>query len=756
VNFSAAKWRFWWLTLLLGLFPASARSAEPESEGRRIFLEECAKCHGREGEGVQGKFDQPLRGTRTLEKLTRFIERNMPDDAPGDCVGPDAAAVARYIYNAFYSPDAVARKTPARIELMRLTNKQFLTSVADLLKDFTGRDGTLEGEPGLQATYYHSKDFNSEKKAFERVDRKLEFDFGESGLDKEHQTNAFSIQWHGSLLAEESGSYEFTLKTPNGVRLWVNDTEEPLIDAWVSSGQVVEHRATIHLLGGRAYPIRLHFFKYHEKTASLSLWWKPPHGALQLVPARNLSTGHSTPTFVVSTAFPPDDSSVGYERGTGVSRAWDEATTQAALETANYVVQHLDGLSHSRASDTNRPAKLQDFCGRFVARAFRRPLTEQQKQIFLTNQLNQAGSPEDGVKRVVLLALKSPRFLYLGLQPGKPDDFEVAARLSFALWDSLPDESLWQNAQKRNLHTQDQVAQQARRMLEDPRAHLKVLLFLHHWLQVDRLEPLPKDEKCFPGFSPEIIADLRTSLNLFLEQTVWKGSSDYRQLLQADYLFLNGRLAAFYGVSTNLDEDFTRVSFDAEHRSGVLTHPYLLSAFSYPKLTSPIHRGVFLTRNIVGRALRPPPMAMTFKDAEFGPTLTMREKVSQLTRPQACQACHSVINPLGFSLEAYDAVGRFRTRENDKPVNVTSDYITEDGDTVHLAGARDVAKFAIASEQAQNVFIEQLFHHLVKEPIRAYGSDVMQRLREDFVKSEFNIQKLLGNIATIAALHGVE
>src|SRR5438445_12677173 len=116
---------------------------------------------------------------------------------------------------------------------------------------------------------------------------------------------------------------------------------------------------------------------------------------------------------------------------------------------------------------------------------------------------------------------------------------------------------------------------------------------------------------------------------------------------------MNNRLAEFYGLNTNATDDFVKVTDDSQKRSGVLTHPCLLAAFSYQKLTSPIHRGVFLTRNIVGRGLRPPPMAMTFKDADFGPNLTMREKVSQLTRPEACQGCHSVINPLRFSLEQF-------------------------------------------------------------------------------------------------------
>jgi hypothetical protein len=271
---------------------------------------------------------------------------------------------------------------------------------------------------------------------------------------------------------------------------------------------------------------------------------------------------------------------------------------------------------------------------------------------------------------------------------------------------------------------------------------------------MDRVENLSKDGKVFPGFSPAIIGDLRTSLNLFLAEVMWSEGSDYRSLLLADYMFLNGRLADFYGLNTKVGAAFVKVPLDAKQRCGVLTHPYLLAAFSYQKFTSPIHRGVFLTRNIVGRSLKPPPMAMTFKDADFAPNLTMREKVSQLTRPQACQSCHSVINPLGFSLEQYDAVGRFRTTDHDRPVETACDYLTDDGQMVHLNGARDVAEFALGSEPAQRGFVEQMFHHVVKQPALAYGPDTLERLRDAFVKSEFNMQKLMIEMVTVSALHG--
>jgi hypothetical protein len=272
---------------------------------------------------------------------------------------------------------------------------------------------------------------------------------------------------------------------------------------------------------------------------------------------------------------------------------------------------------------------------------------------------------------------------------------------------------------------------------------------------MNHIEDLTKDPSVFPGFTPEIIADLRTSLNLFLDDVVWSEASDYRRLVLEDDFFVNGRLAKFYGVTANATEDFVRVQLDPKQRSGVITHPYLLAAFSYNKSSSPIHRGVFLTRNIVGRALRPPPVAVAFKDAEFDPKLTMREKVAELTRPQACQSCHSVINPLGFTLEHFDAVGRFRTREGDRPIDAASDYTTDDGAVVKLKGARDVAEFAVQSEHAHRAFIEQLFHHMAKQPVLAYCPDTPARLQARFVESGFHIQQLAIEIAARTALQGV-
>ena len=733
------------------LLSSFAFAAQTPRSGEQIYRADCARCHGPAGEGVADKHDEPLYGDRSVKSLTRLITKTMPEDRDEKCTPADAAKVAEYIYDAFYSPAARARSQPARIQLARLTIAQYLNSVADIVGSFRSRK-ELDDRRGLNAEYHNARNFRGDKRVIERIDPKIDFNFADSSPDTNKiDAKEFAMRWRGSVIAEETGDYEFCLKTENGARLWVNDQSKELIDAWVSSGgKVREERATIRLLGGRPYPIQVDFFKFKDKTASIVLQWKPPHKTWETISPRNLSPVRVTETLVVDTSFPADDSSVGYPRGTAVSKAWDQATTYAAIEVANKVVEDLDTLSDSKADATNRTENVRKFCEQFAERAFRRPLTDKQKRFFIEQQFKGAKDLESAVKQVLVVVLKSPRFLYPDL-PGEPSDYDVASRLALHMWDSIPDQEILSAAAAGELRTPEQIGAQAQRMLKDPRAKAKLGEFFHHWLEMEEAEDISKDTKAFPDFNDVVLSDLRTSLELFIEDVVWSEKSDYRQLLLADYLFLNERLAKFYGKDVSGEDDFQKVSFSPEQRSGVVTHPYLLSAFAYHKSSSPIHRGVFLTRNIVGRSLKPPPMAIEFMDGRFDPSLTMREKVAELTKPAACQNCHSVINPLGFSLENYDAVGRYRTIDNKKPVDATGEYTAADGKAVRLTGARDVAEYAAKNAEAHRGFIQQLFHHLVKQPAAAYGPDTLEQLRCSFAASDFNIQKLAVEIAKTAA-----
>ena len=771
---------------------AASRSFAGGKSGAEIYQELCINCHGANGEGVADKYDEPLYGDRSLKSLARLIDRTMPEKEPEKCKGEDADKVAEYIYHAFYSPQARSRVSPPKIDFARLTVRQYQNTVADLMGSF-GRSERLSGERGLRASYYNSRNFNRDKKILDRVEERLEFSFGTNASAPRMNDDEFSVRWRGSLLADETGDYEFCLKTENGARLFLNDDQKPLIDAWVSSGsEVREHKETIHLLGGRAYPIQIDYFKFKDKTASLAVQWHAPHKSWETLPGRNLCPVSAGESFVVKTAFPPDDGSAGYERGTTVSKAWDQATTAGAIEVAGHVIENLEKLSGARVSAADREEKVKLFCERFAERAFRRPLSQEEKQTFILSHFEKEGDIEKAVKKVVLLALKSPRFLYPEIPDGTLDGYDLASRLSFTLWDSLPDADLLAAAAGGNLKSAEQIQAQAKRMLQDSRAHAKVADFFRHWLKMEEAEEMSKDPGAFPEFTTTILGDLRTSLELFVNDVVWSESSDYRKLLLANDVYMNRRLAQFYGAETNAfvaeievplppkdefeaayraegihsteplsakrmvpdEQKFIPAALDAKQRAGVVTHPYLLSTFAYFKSSSPIHRGVFLTRNIIGRTLRPPPAAIKFMDGSFDPGLTMRQKVTELTSPAACQGCHTIINPLGFSLENFDGVGRFRTIDNGKKVDAASDFLTSDGETIRLTGARDVAEYAVRSEEGHKAFVKQLFQQLVKQPASAFGPNTLDNLRRSFESSEFNIQKLVLEITQFAVLQG--
>ncbi len=732
--------------------------------GQQIYSEHCASCHGDQGQGVDDEYDESLWGSKSVESLARYIHKSMPEDKEDTVVDDEAMAVAHYIYDAFYGPVAHARHSPPRVELLRLTNNQYRQSVSDLLGSFK-RSQHLSPDRGLKGRYFNSEKMNKEKKSIlERVDPEINFDWGKGIPAPSMKQSGFSIRWSGSLLPAHSGTYEFRVRTRNGALLLLNsfqgdDDKAAFIDAYVSTKNVIQQKTgRMDLLGGRAYPLFLRYFSYQEKLASIQLEWKPPHGAWKVIPNEFLSPHVVDPVTVVDTKFPADDRSLGYERGSDISKEWQEATTYAAIEVANHVLANMQSATPLNREQIKDPEKVRHFCHQVAERAFRRPLTPEQKETFIDSRFESQSDPKIALRHSLLLILTSPRFLYPGLadNPGKPDSYTLASRLALTLWDSLPDQKLREAAAQNKLQKPAQITAQLRRMLQDPRARQKMRGFFHHWLAMDEREDLGKDPTLYPDFDQHVVADLRSSLERFVDEIVWSPASDYRQLLLADYLFLNPRLAKFYQADGARNSTFDRVTFPEGERAGIFTHPYLLSANAYHNNTSPIHRGVFLSQKVLGHLLKPPPEAVAFKNEDFDPSLTMREKVTELTKKESCMQCHRVINPIGFSLERFDAVGRFRTRDNKKPINTVSDYLTDNDQKVRITSARDLANLAVASKIAHRAFITHLVHHLTKQSTEAYGSGHLDSLREKFADSGYNIQSLLVEITSMAATHELD
>ena len=275
----------------------------------------------------------------------------------------------------------------------------------------------------------------------------------------------------------------------------------------------------------------------------------------------------------------------------------------------------------------DREPKLREFCRRFAERAFRRPLDGRAEGVLHRSPVQGCAAtwrrPSSGS---CFLVLKSPRFLYREIGSGRPDGYDVASRLSFGLWDSLPDQPLLDAAAAGQLGT-PRTGGRARPSGWSPTsapARSSASSFSNGSRSI-RFPTSPRIPSGIPQFDEAVVSDLRTSLDLFLEDVIGSEAADFRQLLRANYVYLNGRLAQFYGADLSAGRAVPEgLIWNRASGPGVLTHPYLMASFAYTATSSPIHRGVFIARSVLGRVLRPPPEAVAPLAADLHPDLTTR------------------------------------------------------------------------------------------------------------------------------------
>jgi hypothetical protein len=214
-------------------------------------------------------------------------------------------------------------------------------------------------------------------------------------------------------------------------------------------------------------------------------------------------------------------------------------------------------------------------------------------------------------------------------------------------------------------------------------------------------------------------------------------------LINTDTIYLNGRLSSVFGGGLAPDAHFQKLSMPQERAAGVLSHPYVQAYYAYHDSGSPIHRGVFLTRRILGRTLRPPVDAIPPISEESAPGLTTRQRVAKQTSGAMCQSCHRVINPLGFVFENYDAIGRFRTEEAAGPIDSAGSYVTSQGELINFANAKELAIFLSESPEVAQATVRQMFQFFVKQPLAAYGLDRNESLAKYLAEKGYQARPLM-------------
>jgi hypothetical protein len=273
----------------------------------------------------------------------------------------------------------------------------------------------------------------------------------------------------------------------------------------------------------------------------------------------------------------------------------------------------------------------------------------------------------------VVAILCSPNFLFRVEKPtdGLLSSYEVATRLSYFLWSSMPDEELFNLAAKNELQRPAVLASQVDRMLKDPKSRALADNFAGQWLQTRKLSEIGRDQKQFPAFTDAMRQEMATETRLFFQHVVASDAS-VLDFIEGDYSFVNADLAQLYGIPNVQGKEFRRVSLP-KGRSGVLTQASVLTVTSNPTRTSPVKRGKWILENILGAPTPPPPpdVGVLKDDAASVAVATVRERLEQHRKDPMCASCHLQMDGLGFALENFDAVGVWRNRDGNFVVDAS-------------------------------------------------------------------------------------
>jgi hypothetical protein len=454
--------------------------------------------------------------------------------------------------------------------------------------------------------------------------------------------------------------------------------------------------------------------------------------------------------------FTPDEAAGGFDANAGaaVSQLQLEDYYAAAEELAAHAVD--DRLDEWLSCDPAATACVRPFLAELGARAFRRPLADDELGTFV--ELYESGRAAWGAVAAIELALQalltSPQFLY-HVELGEPSPspagavaltgYEVASRLSYFLWSSMPDEALFSAAAAGDLATAAGVAQQARRMVDDPRALATIESFHGQWLKLDELEELVKDDELFPAWSPELGAAMRDETLAFVTRVIRDGDAKLATLLTAPFTYTDdAALAELYGAAGAPDAD-GRLALDPDERAGLLTQGSFLAGRAHATEVSWVHRGKFVRERLLCDPLAPPPP---------GVEVNMPNDTSRVTNPE-CMGCHLQMDPIGRGFDRYGPIGERRAVDDyGAPVADTGEILDEAGRVDvdgPFTGVVGLASMLAGSGTVRDCVAREWFRFAARRMETADDACSVASLRDAFAASGGDIRELLVAITTTDA-----
>jgi hypothetical protein len=395
----------------------------------------------------------------------------------------------------------------------------------------------------------------------------------------------------------------------------------------------------------------------------------------------------------------------------------------------------------------------QTFIADFLRRAFRRPAAEADlaayAQTFATGK-TLGGDFASGVRAVVERSLQSAQFLYR-VELGEPVDaarnlarpsaHEVATRLSYLLWSSMPDQALFEAAEQGRLNTSEGILEEGRRMLGDARAKDSLRYFHTQLFGTGGLDHLERDAEYYPTFEPGMGVLFRQETEQFLEDVVWNGAGDLATIFTAPYTFVNEALATFYGIPGVTGDAFQKVNLDTARRSGLLTQASILTLTTPGSRTDPVVRGKWVyTKILCGKVDDPPPDVPELPEPV--PGQSVRDRLALHRAAAECAGCHVLMDPIGFAFENFDGVGLWRDTENGVAID-TSGEIAESDVAGPINGVLELSQRVAQSRDVRNCYAGRFMTYAYGRAITSNDSCSRAALETAFEQAQGNIKELM-------------
>jgi hypothetical protein len=416
-----------------------------------------------------------------------------------------------------------------------------------------------------------------------------------------------------------------------------------------------------------------------------------------------------------------------------------------------------DAQSHILTPGNRDTAHAEAILTSFAQRAFRRPVTpaEMPRYLAVASTAQDTGATfEEGIREALLAILCAPDFLFL--VEGSPDerrlqlnDFELASRLSYFLWSTMPDDALMEAAARGRLRERETLEREVDRMLADPRSARFAPEFARQWLQLNDVGKFPPDKKLYPTYDAGLQRSMIAESQAFFHR-VFQENLSVRELLDSDWTMLNNRLAEHYGIAGVADFGMQAVALQSDHhRGGLLTQASVLTLTSDGFRQRPVHRGRWVSEVILGVSPPPPPPNAGSIPTPVAdePKRTIREKLEAHRQNESCAACHARIDPLGFAFENYDAIGHWRTEEESSVGIGAAPQIDASG-TLHdgrkFAGPEDFKKLLAADTgRFANVLTKAMATYALRRGMTFRDSQAIQRIVDETQQDDYRLRTMV-------------